>query len=197
MSDYIGAKRLKIKPEGGNEIYVVEGKEKEGGIISAEIEGLSKEPTKVFASNVAYFVSAKGVGETSATFTLLDLPAKVEDEILGFKVDDNGISYVGEDTEPPNCAVSLESEDISGETAILGFFKGKFARDGITAETLTEEAPEPEGSELTFTPSSDDKDGESKGQVMAKYIGNDQTAIEALNKMLFGEVGNPSDSDGE
>lgn len=186
MSDLIGAKRIRIKIAGGNEIYVVEGKEKEGGVISAEVEGLSKEPTKVYASNVAYYVSRKGVGETSVTFTLLDLPAEIEDKILGLKTDENGISYFGEDTEAPYCAVSLESEDLSGETAILGFFKGTFGRDGITAETLTDEAPEPEGSEMTFTPISDDKEGPSKGQVMGKYIGSEEAAIKALNDQLFG-----------
>lgn len=186
MSDLIGAKRIRIKIAGGNEIYVVEGKEKKGGVISAEVEGLSKEPTKVYASNVAYYVSRKGVGETSVTFTLLDLPAEIEDKILGLKTDENGISYFGEDTEAPYCAVSLESEDLSGETAILGFFKGTFGRDGITAETLTDEAPEPEGSEMTFTPISDDKEGPSKGQVMGKYIGSEEAAIKALNDQLFG-----------
>lgn len=186
MSDLIGAKRLRIKVAGEDETYVVEGKEKEGGVISAEIEGLSKEPTKVYASNVAYYVSRKGVGETSVTFTLLDLPAEIEDKILGLKTDENGISYFGEDTEAPYCAVSLESEDLSGETAILGFFKGTFGRDGITAETLTDEAPEPEGSEMTFTPISDDKEGPSKGQVMGKYIGSEEAAIKALNDQLFG-----------
>ncbi|MDN6491159.1 MAG: phage tail protein [Leuconostoc sp.] len=195
--DLIGAKRLRIQISGEEEIYVVEGKESEGGVISAEIEGLSKEPTKVYASNVAYYVSSKGVGETAATFTMLDLPSEIEDKILGLKTDDNGISYFGEDTDAPYCAVALESEDLSGETAILGFFKGKFGRDGITAETLTDEAPEPEGSELTYTPISDDKDGVTKGQVMGKYVGNDSAAIEALNAQLFGATDNPSGSDGE
>lgn len=190
--DLIGAKRVRIQPAGSNEIFVIEGKESEGGVISAEIEGLSKEPSRVFASDVAYYVSSKGMGETSVTFTLLDIPGKVEDEILGYKTDESGISFVGEDTDAPYCAVTLESEDLSGEKAILAFFKGKFSRDAINAETTTDEAPEPEGSEYTFTPVSDDRDGKSKGQVMAKYVGNDEETFTELEGLVFPNAGDTS-----
>ncbi|AYW50794.1 phage tail protein [Tetragenococcus halophilus] len=183
--DLIGAKRVRIQPAGSNEIFVVEGKESEGGVISAEIEGLSKEPSRVFASDVAYYVSSKGTGETSVTFTLLDIPGKVEDKILGYKTDESGISFVGDDTDAPYCAVTLESEDLSGEKAILAFFKGKFSRDAISAETTTNEAPEPEGSEYTFTPISDDRDGKSKGQVMAKYVGDEEETFKELEELVF------------
>ncbi|KFN92446.1 phage major tail protein [Tetragenococcus muriaticus PMC-11-5] len=183
--DLVGAKRVRIQPAGSSEIFVIEGKESEGGVISAEIEGLSKEPSRVHASNVAYYVSNKGTGETSVTFTLLDIPGKVEDEILGYKTDESGISFVGDDTEAPYCAVTLESEDLSGEKAILAFFKGKFSRDAISAETTTNEAPEPEGSEYTFTPISDDRDGKSEGQVMAKYVGNEEATIQELEDLVF------------
>lgn len=192
--DLIGAKRIRIQPAGSNEIFVIEGKTDEGGVISAEIEGLSKEPSRVFASNVAYYVSSKGTGETSVTFTLLDIPGKVEDEILGYKTDESGISFVGEDTEAPYCAVTLESEDLSGEKAILAFFKGKFSRDTVNAETTTDEAPEPEGSEYTFTPVSDDRDGKSKGQVMAKYVGDEEETFKELEELVFP---NADDTSGE
>ena len=192
--DLIGAKRIRIQPAGSNKIFVIEGKQDEGGVISAEIEGLSKEPSRVFASNVAYYVSSKGTGETSVTFTLLDIPGKVEDEILGYKTDESGISFVGEDTEAPYCAVTLESEDLSGEKAILAFFKGKFSRDTVNAETTTDEAPEPEGSEYTFTPVSDDRDGKSKGQVMAKYVGDEEETFKELEELVFP---NADDTSGE
>ncbi|MCO8294907.1 MAG: phage tail protein [Alkalibacterium sp.] len=183
--DLVGAKRVRIQPAGSDEIFVIEGKESKGGVISAEIEGLSKEPSRVFASNVAYYVSGKGTGETSVTFTLLDIPGKVEDEILGYKTDESGISFVGEDTDAPYCAVTLESEDLSGEKAVLAFFKGKFSRDAVSAETTTNEAPEPEGSEYTFTPISDDRDGKSEGQVMAKYVGNEEETFKELEDLVF------------
>lgn len=192
--DLIGAKRVRIQPAGSNEIFVIEGKTDEGGVISAEIEGLSKEPSRVFASNVAYYVSSKGTGETSVTFTLLDIPGKVEDEILGYKTDESGISFVGDDTDAPYCAVTLESEDLSGEKAILAFFKGKFSRDTVNAETTTDEAPEPEGSEYTFTPVSDDRDGKSKGQVMAKYVGDEEETFKELEELVFP---NADDTSGE
>lgn len=90
-------------------LYVIEGEQDKGATVSAEISGLSKEPSKVYGSNIAYYVSQKGTGDVSATFGLLDLPTEVNDKILGYKTDTNKISFLGEDTEPPYCAILMES----------------------------------------------------------------------------------------
>ncbi|MDT2648030.1 phage tail protein [Enterococcus dongliensis] len=165
--------------------FVVEGKQDEGATVSAEISGLSKETTKVYGSNIAYYISQKGTGDISATFGLLDLPEELNDKILGYKTNTNKISFLGEDTEPPYCAVLLESEDLSGETSMLTIFKGKFSREAINLNTTTNEAFEPEAEEYVFSAIANDAEGDAKGQSVAKYVGSDEAAITELRAMTF------------
>lgn len=165
--------------------FVIEGKQDKGATVSAEISGLSKEATKVYGSNIAYYISQKGTGDISATFGLLDLPEDLNDKILGYKTSENKISFLGEDTEPPYCAVLMESEDLSGETAMLTIFKGKFSREAINLNTTTNEAFEPEAEEYVFSAIANDADGDAKGQSVAKYVGKEETAITAMRTMAF------------
>ncbi|EMF0039283.1 phage tail protein [Enterococcus hirae] len=170
-------------------LFVVEGTQDEGATVSAEISGLSKEPSKVYGSNIAYYVSQKGTGDVSATFGLLDLPTKVNDRILGYKTDTNKISFLGEDTEPPYCAILMESEDLNGDTAMLAMFKGKFSRESINLNTTTNEAFEPEAEEYVFSAIANDAEGDAKGQTVAKYIGDEEASITALKEMVFPTAG--------
>lgn len=166
--------------------YVIEGKQDQGATVSAEISGLSKEATKVNGSNKPYYISQKGTGDISANFGLLDLPEGVNDKILGYKIDDTtGISFLGEDTEPPYCAVLMESEDLNGDTAILALFKGRFSREAINLNTTTNEAFEPEAEEYVFSAIACDAEGVAKGQSLAKFFGDDQSKITALKALVF------------
>lgn len=165
--------------------FVIEGKQDKGATVSAEISGLSKESTKVYGSDIAYYISQKGTGDVSATFGLLDLPEDLNDKILGYKTNDNKISFLGEDTEPPYCAVLMESSDLSGETAMLTIFKGKFSRESINLNTTTNEAFEPEAEEYVFSAIANDAEGDAKGQSVAKYVGKEEAAITALRTMTF------------
>ncbi|MDT2485089.1 major tail protein [Enterococcus avium] len=167
-------------------LIVIEGKQDEGATVSAEISGLSKEASKVYGSNVPYYISQKGTGDISANFGLLDLPDGANDKILGYKVDGtNGFSFLGEDTEPPYCAVLMESEDLSGETAMLALFKGKFSRESINLNTTTNDAFEPEAEEYVFSAIANDAEGEAKGQSLVKFIGDDKSKITALKALVF------------
>ncbi|MGU9512763.1 major tail protein [Enterococcus faecium] len=170
-------------------LYVIEGKQDEGATVSAEISGLSKEPSKVYGSNIAYYVSQKGTGDVSATFGLLDLPTEVNDKILGYKTDTNKISFLGEDNEPPYCAILMESEDLNGDTAMLAMFKGKFSRESINLNTKTNEAFEPEAEEYVFSAIANDVEGDAKGQTVAKYVGDEEASITALKEMVFPAAG--------
>ncbi|MBU5366683.1 phage tail protein [Enterococcus devriesei] len=165
--------------------FVIEGKQDKGATVSAEISGLSKESTKVYGSDIAYYISQKGTGDVSATFGLLDLPEDLNDKILGYKTNENKISFLGEDTEPPYCAVLMESSDLSGETAMLTIFKGKFSRESINLNTTTNEAFEPEAEEYVFSAIANDAEGDAKGQSVAKYVGKEEAAITALRTMTF------------
>lgn len=178
----VGFRRLKIgvhdKVTGEIEkIQVVEGKQDKGGTVSAEISGLSSEPVKVYASNVPYYVIQKGTGDVSVEFGILDLPEKLNDAILGYKVDDtNGWAMIGDDTEPPFCSIILESENLKGEAVMLGIFKGKFSREAMSLQTKEGENVEPEADSYTFSPIASDREDETKGQTVAKYTGNDKAA---------------------
>ncbi|MEJ4209073.1 major tail protein [Enterococcus faecium] len=170
-------------------LYVIEGEQDKGATVSAEISGLSKEPSKVYGSNIAYYVSQKGTGDVSATFGLLDLPTEVNDKILGYKTDTNKISFLGEDTEPPYCAILMESDDLNGDTAMLAMFKGKFSRESINLNTTTNEAFEPEAEEYVFSAIANDVEGDAKGQTVAKYVGDEEASITALKEMVFPAAG--------
>lgn len=172
--------------------WVIEGKANKGATSNAEITGLNKEATKVYGSDIAYYISQKGTGDVSVNLGLLDLEEECNDAILGYEVK-NGISYVGENTEPPTTAIMLESKDLDGSTAMLGFFKGKFSREAINLSTLNGDAFEPEAESYVFAAMADDKEGDSKGQTMGKYIGNEETTITALKEQVFPESTAPSE----
>lgn len=167
--------------------WVVEGKANKGATSTAEITGLNKEATKVYGSDIAYYISQKGTGDVSVNLGLLDLEEECNDAILGYEVKNN-ISYVGENTEPPTVAIMLESKDLDGTTAMLGFFKGKFSRESINLSTLNGDAFEPEAESYVFAAMSDDKEGDSNGQTMGKYIGSEAEVISALTAQVFPET---------
>lgn len=165
--------------------FVIEGKQDKGATVSAEITGLSKEPSKVYGSDIAYYVSQKGTGDVSVNFGLLDLPEEVNDKILGYATNERKISFLGKDTEPPYCAVLLESSDLSGESAMLAVFKGRFSRESINLNTLTNDAFEPDAEEYVFAAVASDADGEANGQSVAKYIGKEEASIAELKGLVF------------
>jgi len=164
--------------------FVIEGKQDEGATVSAEINGLSSDPVKVYGSNVAYYVLQKGTGDVSVDFGVLDMLEAVNDEILGYKLSAEGFAFIGDDTEPPYCSVILESENLKGETALLGFFRGKFAKESISMKTKEGENQEPEADEYTFSVVANDKAGDTIGQSVAKYVGTESVA--AFKTLILG-----------
>lgn len=184
----IGFKRLKIQtfdaegaPKG--DLIVIEGNQDEGATQEATISGLSAEPTRVYGSNVAYYVSQKGTGEVSVALTLLDVPSEAEAKMMGYEVDEAlKAQFIGEDTEPPYCALMMESEDAKGNVAAFGFFKGKFSKGDISLKTKEGGAYTPESQTYTFSPVTSDRQDKSKGSTMVKFLGTEaeRAAIEAL-----------------
>ena len=166
------------------ETFEIIGKQDQGATTSAEITGMSKEATRVYGSDIAYYVSQKGTGDVTCNLGLLDLPDEVNDKILGYKKEGE-ISYIGSDTEAPFCSLMLESSNMQGDTVILGFFKGKFAKEAINMQTLNNEAFTPEAETYVFSAVSDTKEGETFGQVIGKYIGADDTNAKRLKDRLF------------
>lgn len=185
---FIGFKRIKIQPLDSagiadGDIIVIEGKESKGASQEATISGLSAEPIKVWGSNVAYYVSQKGTGDVKAVLKLLDVPNSAEAVMLGYENDTElGAQFIGEKTEPPYCTITLESEDGQGNTALLGFFKGKFSKGDTTLKTKEGSSFTPEGDTYTYSAVASDREDKTKGNTMIKFIGTDEkkAAVEAL-----------------
>jgi phi13 family phage major tail protein len=200
---FVGYKRLKIQPfnEDGTkkcDLIIVEGKKHEGGTTTAEISGLTKDSTKVSASNVDYYVARGGVGDIKVQLGILDLPEKTADVLSGFRVDENGIAYAGEDTMPPLCAIEMETKEDTGEIALAGFYTGNFGREKINFQTLdSSKTYTPEAETWNFTPGSSTAADETNGESMQKFIGNantDSDAIKIFEDQLFNPK-NGSDTD--
>lgn len=188
-----GFKRMTIRPQNAdgsymNKIIVIEGKRDKGATTSAEISGLSKEANKVAGSDIEYYISRKGVGDVKSDFGILDMPEVASDLISGYKVAASGITHIGNDTEPPFCAVLLEATNLQNETALLGFYDGTFTRDKLELKTKDPaEAYKPEADSYTYSAIASDADGDSNGQYVGKYVGAEAETIEALKKEVLGE----------
>lgn len=192
---YVGFERVRIQPlnfdgtkmTAAGDQLVIEGKTDAGGVVQAEISGISKEAKVTSASNVAYYISRKGVDAPKVEFELLDVPQKVETVILGRKETTNGVQLTGKDTEAPYCAITLESSDAKGNIALVGFFYGVFSKDGDTMKTLEVGSDfEPENEKYTFTASANPLSDETfGGQYMAKYAGAEEAAIKEINQKVL------------
>lgn len=115
-----------------------------GGTIEASISGLSVDQTTVYASNVPIWVSAKGIGEITASLNVFDLYKDgVYEKILGITRDADGIAIVGEDTEPPYVSLVLVSSNTEGKEMYLGLTKGRFSHPEIALNTTEAGGTEP------------------------------------------------------
>ncbi|WP_368552541.1 major tail protein [Enterococcus faecalis] len=173
-----------LKPVAGKK-YVIDGKPKEGAAASFEITGLTKEPSKVFGSNIAYYVARKGHGDIAANLGILDVPSATEHEMLGHtkESETSKVYHIGEDTEPPYYAVLIESEDLYGEKLGFGMYAGTFSLDGVKGETLNDDDFTPEPGEYVYSAVSRQVNGK---KVTVGFADNSE-ALTELTTELFGE----------
>ena len=173
-----------LKPVAGKK-HVIDGKPKEGAAASFEITGLTKEPSKVFGSNIAYYVARKGHGDIAANLGILDVPSATEHEMLGHKKasEESKVYHIGEDTEPPYYAVLIESEDLYGEKIGFGMYAGTFSLDGVKGETLNDDDFTPEPGEYVYSAVSRQINGK---KVTVGFADNSE-ALAELTTELFGE----------
>ncbi|UYY19178.1 major tail protein [Enterococcus faecalis] len=174
----------KLKPVAGKK-HIIDGKPKEGAAASFEITGLTKEPSKVFGSNIAYYVARKGHGDIAANLGILDVPSATEHEMLGHKKasEESKVYHIGEDTEPPYYAVLIESEDLYGEKLGFGMYAGTFSLDGVKGETLNDDDFTPEPGEYVYSAVSRQINGK---KVTVGFADNSE-ALAELTTELFGE----------
>ena len=107
-----------------------------GGTIEASISGISPDQTTVYASNVPIWVSAKGVGELTASLNVFDLyKNNVYERIMGITRDADGVAMVGQDTEAPYVSVVFVSSTADGKKMFLGLTKGRFSHPELALNT--------------------------------------------------------------
>lgn len=115
-----------------------------GGTIEASIQGISAEQTTVYASNVPIWVSAKGVGELTASLNVFDLyKDNVYEKILGIERGADGIAIVGEDTEAPYVSAVFVADGADGKEMYFGLVKGRFSHPEIALNTTESGGTEP------------------------------------------------------
>ena len=115
-----------------------------GGTIEASISGLSPDQTTVYASNVPIYVSAKGVGEITASLNVFDLyKNNVYEKIMGITRDADGVASVGQDTEAPYVSIVFVSSAPDGKKMFLGLTKGRFSHPELALNTLESGGTEP------------------------------------------------------
>nr|DAO55272.1 MAG TPA: tail tube protein [Caudoviricetes sp.] len=115
-----------------------------GGTIEASISGISPDQTTVYASNVPIWVSAKGVGELTASLNVFDLyKNNVYEKIMGITRDADGVASVGQDTEAPYVSVVFVSSTADGKKMFLGLTKGRFSHPELALNTTESGGTEP------------------------------------------------------
>lgn len=188
MASKIGFKRLTIRildgsdPTPDTNVFVLEGAENKGATNSAKINGLSTDPVKTNGSDVAYYISRKGVGDVNVDLELLDVPDNILNKILGYK-EKGGIAYVGETTEAPYCSIAMESRTADGKIFAYGFFKGTFSMEGDELKTLEGKVEALATEKFKFTAIASDAE-ETKGQYMSKLAGGDEAKYKTMKQEL-------------
>lgn len=129
--------------------FLVDGKNRKGGTVEADISGLDAEAVKSFASDGAYYVLKSGVGDVKQTISLLEPEAALEQELLGRQLDEDGMVRIGRNTRPPYASCVMESETLDGKPVFLALLKGKYGQDDMKLATKEDKNAEPEATQYT------------------------------------------------
>lgn len=129
--------------------FLVDGKNRKGGTVEADISGLDVEAVKSYASDGPYYVSKSGVGDVKQTISLLEPEADLEQALLGRVKGEDGIVRIGRSTRPPYASCVMESETLDGKPVFLALLKGKYGQDDMKLATKEDKLPEPEATQYT------------------------------------------------
>lgn len=144
-----------------------------GGAIEATISGLGAEATTVYASNVPFFVSAKGTGETTVSLNVFDLMAGgAYGAVLGIEADAQGIMTVGQDTQAPYVAVTFVADDADGNEVYMGLTKVRFAHPDVALNTSEGGGTDPNTDTIEGSAISD-----ARGYVYASGVGTETLTL--------------------
>lgn len=99
----------------------------QGGAVSAKITGVGATTNTVFASDVPFYVAAKGTSSPKAELGIADLYSECYDAITGADVTEDGFTILGSDTMPPYAGIVCVTHDKEGNQLFIGMPKGKFS----------------------------------------------------------------------
>lgn len=115
-----------------------------GGTFDAYTVVWSGEIPEILASIVPIWVSAKGVGELTASLNVFDLyKNNVYERVMGITRDADGVAMVGQDTEAPYVSVVFVSSTADGKKMFLGLTKGRFSHPELALNTSESGGTEP------------------------------------------------------
>lgn len=120
-----------------------------GGTVNMNITGLAPEMVDMWASNKRVWMKKQGTNEVKSDTDLFNIPTEDLDAVLGREKDENGTSWVGDDTRAPYVAAVGESEDVDGNPIYCALVKGTFSLDQVEFKTAAEKAEAPEATKLT------------------------------------------------
>jgi len=146
---------LGVMDDQENVVKVVTVDESSGGTIELKTSGFSGQLNVEYASNIAYFVSDAGTGTGKIELSMMEIPSDVSTEILGDKLNDDGIYMTTSDVKQPYVAIIAEAQDLNQKPMWIGVAKAKFATtDGNDFKTgedkgMTPEKPSITGSAIT------------------------------------------------
>ncbi len=120
----------------------------QGGTVNMNISGLAPEMADMWASNKRVWMKKQGTNEIKSDIDLFNVPTDDLNVVLGRDKDENGTSWVGDDSRAPYVAVIGESETINGDPIYCALVKGSFSLDSIEFKTTAEKAEAPEPTKL-------------------------------------------------
>lgn len=120
-----------------------------GGTVNMNITGLAPEMVDMWASNKRVWMKKQGTNEIKSDNDLFNIPTSDLNDVLGRDKDDNGTSWIGDDTRAPYVAVIGESETINGDPIYCALVKGTFSLDSIEFKTKADKSEAPEPTKLT------------------------------------------------
>ncbi|OZT77111.1 major tail protein [Salinicoccus roseus] len=156
-------------------------KDKDGGTVNITITGLEAETSSVYASNKRVWMSKKGTGDVTSTFESFNPPEDDLDKVLGRDKDENGSSWIGEETQAPYVAMIAKSSDANGEPVYMALPKGIMGLNEITAATREQGATAPSNTTLTGTWENTEIDG--KDRIYGKHVGSE--GYDAFRNLVF------------
>lgn len=157
-------------------------KDENGGTVNMTITGLEPTITRAVASNKTVWQSKRGTGQVTSTFEAFNPPEEQLDKVLGREKDENGSSWVGNNTQAPYVALIAKASNIDGEPVYLALPKGMIGYNEIPlATTNPEEETAPPNTVLTGTWQDAEIAGDSR--VFGKHIGSE--GYDAFRTLVF------------